>query len=92
MRLVVHELEKEDLIYKHADLRSPSGYSSIGPKRYFFCRTDAIFQSWNPADDAREVVKFLLNVGQEAVSIAKLDAELVWGPRRLNPALAFLYL
>lgn len=92
LKLVVYELEKEDLIYKHADLNSPLGFHAISPKEYFFCKTDSVFQKWDPRCDAKEIVKLLINDDQDSVSIEKLDVRLEWGPRRLNSAIAFLYL
>jgi len=91
LRLIVYELERKDLIHKHADVNSPLGFHAISPKEYFFCRTDSIFQDWNPQEDAKEIVRFLINSKKNSISIEKLDAHFGWGPRRLNSAIAFLH-
>jgi len=91
LRLVVYELERKDLIHKHADANSLLGFHAISPKEYFFCRTDSIFQDWNPQEDAKEIVRFLINSKKNSISIEKLDAHFGWGPRRLNSAIAFLH-
>ncbi len=90
LKLVVYELEKKDLIYKHASGNSPLGFSSIGPKEYFFCKTDSIFQNWHPRYDAKEICN--LGVNKDQLSVQEIDGQLKWGPRRLNSAIAFLHL
>ena len=92
LKLVVYELEREDLIFKHASMNSPLGFHAISPKEYFFCRTDSIFQEWSPKHDAKEIVKLLIDGKHDSIAVEKLDVQLKWGPRRLNSAIAFLHL
>lgn len=90
LELVVFELENEDLIYKLVSASSPLGFHAIGPKEYFFCKTDSVFQKWDPRRDAEEIVKLLVSDDEDSVSTEELDAQLEWGPRRLNSATASL--
>ena len=90
LKLVTYELEKEDLIHKIRSASSPLGFYAISPKEYFFCKTDSLFQKWYPQNDAKEIVKLIINEDQEIISVEKLNAQLKWKPRRLNSAIAFL--
>ena len=90
--LAIYELEKSGLIYKHVSVNSPFGWHTIGPREYFFCMTDHIFQNWNPKTDGKSVIRLLLGRNDIAANLEELDKGLGWGPRRLNSALAFLYM
>jgi hypothetical protein len=92
LRLAVYELEKARLIYKHASVNSSMGWHAIGPREYFFCSTDHLFQTWNPKSDAEAVIRFLLDRNEDAFNLEELDSALQWGPRRLNSAVAWLYM
>ncbi|HHT9124900.1 MAG TPA: hypothetical protein ACFYD6_03675 [Candidatus Brocadiia bacterium] len=85
LKLVVHELEKEDLIHRHP-------YAIISPKKYFFCKTDRLFQKWDPVQDAKKVVELLVDNKQDSASPEYVDRQFKWGPRRLNSAIAYLHL
>lgn len=92
LKLVVYELERENLIFKHASINHPLGFHAIGPKEYFFCRTDDIFQEWSPKHDAKKIVNLLVDGKHDSIAVEELDAQLKWGARRLNSAIAFLHL
>lgn len=91
LKLVVYELEKEDLIYKRIDMSSRLGFAGIGPTEYFFCKTDIIFQKWDPKSDAKEIVKLFIKNNQDSATTEELDRKLKWRLRRLNSAIVFLY-
>jgi|GEM_PF-4909656 len=92
LRLVLYELERQDLVYRHESATAQSGYSSISPKEYFFCRTDSIFQKWNPEDDAVGVIRFLVGESEQSIVSKTLDIQFKWGARRLNSVIAYLHL
>jgi len=89
LNLVVHELERADLVKTAADANSPSGWHMLGPTGDFFWKTDALFRSWNPRDDAREICK-RAEPPDNGFALQKLAQDLGWEPRRLNAALAFM--
>jgi hypothetical protein len=93
LKLVAHVLHQENLIHRLADANSTLAFSDICPTEDFFWRTDHIFQGWNSEVDARSVCKLLLDkdVSDPAANTHELECELGWPPRRLNPALAYLY-
>ncbi len=91
LELIVYELVKEGLIYKRIDTSSRLGFAGIGPTEYFFCKTDSIFQKWDPKSDAKEIVKLFIKNNQDSATTEELDRKLKWGPRRLNSAIVFLY-
>lgn len=92
LRRIIYELERTGLIFKDSSANAPEGWVRIAPTRQFFCRTDALFQNWNPEKDALSIVKRMDLDDQERCSVAELEARLVWGPRRMNPALAYMEL
>ena len=53
---------------------------------------DSIFHLWDPWCDAKEFIKYLHYNTQESVLVEELDKYLQWGPRRMNSAIALLYL
>ncbi len=67
--------------------RSEPPWGAIGPHHFFFCRTDALFQPWDPETDAREICKQARQI--RVVDSPQLDLKLGWGPRRLNSAVAY---
>ncbi len=93
LKLVAYELKKEGMVCLRKDMNSPIGFRSIYPANDFFWKSDHIFQEWNPRDDAREICKFVINNERDCQSArTQLLAESFnWKPRRLNPALAYLY-
>lgn len=92
LRLVTYELEKEELIYRHVSANSPIGFHQISPRDYFFCKTDKLFQAWNPMQDADDIIQHIVSKKEDAVGLQELDQIFKWGPRRINPAVAYLYL
>lgn len=87
--LALYELEQNDLIYKHPDMNSRHGFGKIGPRSYFFCRTDHLFKSWWPQKDAELIIHQFVN--GEAVRLMDIDSKFNWGARRLNSAVAYLH-
>jgi hypothetical protein len=92
IKLAVYELKKNDLIYDAPDARSPLGFHAIYPKEYFFCKTDCMYQSWDPKSDALEIIKLLIAEKDGMMSVENIDTAFTWGPRRLNSSIALLYL
>lgn len=92
LRLVTYELEKQELIYRHVSASSPIGFHQISPRPYFFCKTDRLFQAWNPEQDADEIIQHIIGKKEEVVSLQELGQIFKWEPRRMNPAVAYLYL
>lgn len=87
---VVYELKRTGLIALRLDPSTPLGFYSIFPTEYFFCKTDHLFQKWNPKSDAIEIVRLLQKEKKESIWVQELDKILKWGRRRLNPALAYM--
>jgi hypothetical protein len=91
LRLVSHELKKGDLIFLRSDINSPIGFCGIYPTNEFFYKTDHLFQEWNPEMDARQLCKLAIDKFSAYASVSELEKDIHWGPRRLNPALAYLF-
>ena len=86
----MHELESDDLIKRHKGARGPKGIKAISPNDHFFCRTDFLFQNWNPSNDAETIVKFMIKEKKKIMPAKEIDNSLNFGFRRLNSAIAFL--
>ncbi len=91
LKLVSYELEKELLVYRHPDASSPLGFHAVAPRDYFFCKTDRLFQKWDPETDAKKIIKKLILENEEAEQLSKIDEMFGWGPRRLNSAIAYMH-
>ncbi len=91
LEVVVYELQKADLIHRLPSGNAPKGWHAISPKDFFFCRTDRLFQPWDPSLDAMELIVVLISKTDESANLAELDSHFGWGPRRLNSAVAFLH-
>ena len=72
------------------DARADLPWDAIGPYHFFFCRTDALFQPWDPEADAKEICRQARQT--RVVNSAELDTHLRWGPRRLNSAATYAQL
>jgi hypothetical protein len=55
-----------------------------------FVQFDEFWMGWNPQDDALELASRMLNDPGFPADPRLIDQLLGWGPRRLNPAMAFL--
>jgi hypothetical protein len=88
LRAVVAELKRVDLILVMDNCNAPEElpWEIIGPEESFFCRTDSIFQSWNPEEDAREICR--RSKAERVFQVTLLD-DLGWTPRRINSAAMF---
>jgi len=86
LRATVYELKRADLIFVEDNFNAPPHlpWECLGPSQSFFSRTDVIFQSWNPAADAKEICRRARPA--QGYDAAELDQALKWGPRRFNPA------
>lgn len=91
LKLVSYELEKELLVYRHPDANSPLGFHAVAPRDCFFCKTDKLFQKWDPENDAKKIIKKLILENEETEHLSKIDEIFGWGPRRLNSAIAYMY-
>lgn len=65
-------------------------YRPVIPLPELFVKFDPLWKDWDPAADALEVATGMINDSQFPTDPAKIDERLGWGPRRLNPAIAFL--
>jgi hypothetical protein len=86
LEATVLELRRAGLIVTRGaeDVQADRSWEAIGPYHFFFCRTDALFQHWDPEADAKEICRRSRET--RVVSSAELDSHLRWGPRRLNSA------
>jgi len=66
------------------------GFSRVSPTEQLFFDTDLSLKGWKTENDARVLAATAVNTQKESVSLAELDQLLSWGPRRLNPAAAYL--
>ena len=89
LTLVIKELERADLAKATVDPNAPSGWGTVGPTDNFFWKTDAVFQKWNPEDDARMLCG-RAEPPDNGIAAHTLAQDLGWEPRRLNAALAFM--
>lgn len=62
----------------------------VFPHNQLFWETDQVLKGWNPLEDARNLSSLLVNSKQDGANIPSLDAQLGWGPRRINPATTYL--
>lgn len=67
-----------------------AGFSSLWAVPRLFIEADPVLMGWVPKNDAKAIAKALLQKNDESSNVAELEAELQWGPRRINPALAYL--
>ena len=88
LEATVLDLRLAGLIVMRKDNHAPTNppWEAIGPYHFFFCRTDALFQRWDPQADAKEICRQARRT--RVLNSAELDMELHWGPRRLNSAVA----
>jgi len=74
-------LEKQDYI---------GGDSLIYAKPALFTVFDAFSTDWNPEQDARALAIHLMNLKSMGADCEEVAKDLVWEPRRFNPAVAYL--
>jgi hypothetical protein len=67
-----------------------AGFSSLWATHRLFIESDHVLMAWVPKNDAKTIAKELLQKNDESSNLNELDAGLKWGPRRLNPAVAYL--
>lgn len=93
LRAVVHELKRAELANVLTDGNAPVElpWHSVGPSLEFFPRTDRFFQTWNPANDAREICRHPSTRARRGYDARQLDGELGWNPRRFNPATVYAH-
>lgn len=60
------------------------------PKEELFVRFDALFQGWNPSEDALRVAADMVNQDARFGDVAAIAMQYGWPARRMNPAVAFL--
>jgi hypothetical protein len=90
MRMAVHELNLQGWIYKGEAIGDRLGFHSIGSKPEFFEETDVLFQKWNPAEDAKAILKFPGKENDRQINMIKVCEDYKWSQRRLNPAISYL--
>lgn len=67
-----------------------AGFSSLAATSALFIATDDALKGWNTERDARALAATLVNMGEDYASLSGADETLQWGPRRINPAAAYL--
>jgi hypothetical protein len=92
LEATVPELRRAGLIVTREGEDAPAElpWEAIGPHHFFFCRTDALFQHWDPETDAKEICGRATET--RVLNSAELDAHFGWGPRRLNSAATYAQL
>ncbi len=87
----VDELEARGLVGRSRTLSDdPIGLTMLYPEAALFTEFDQYFKDWNPSEDARLVAAELVN-GQGTADVSQLAGKLNWLPRRMNPAVEFLF-
>lgn len=92
LEATVLELRRAGLIVTRGveNAGAEPSWDAIGPYYFFFCRTDALFQQWDPEADAKEICRQATQT--RVVNSAELDTYFRWGPRRLNSAVTYAQL
>lgn len=91
MELAVHEMSKMAMIEINKNASRPCCViEGISPCEDFFWRTDRMFHPWDAEADARALCEATRNTGQDHFFPETIDQQLHWGPRRFNPALAYM--
>lgn len=83
----VDELKDEGFVGVILTINAPP---RVFPHNQLFWETDPAIRGWNPAEDAQSLSSLLVNSKQDGANIPSLDAQLGWGPRRINPAVTYL--
>jgi hypothetical protein len=66
------------------------GFIRVMPRPQLFAALDEFVKPWNPSADAKTIAAHMLSTPANGVVVQLLDAELGWGPRRMNPAVTLL--
>lgn len=69
-----------------------AGFSTLSPTALLFIETDQFVTGSDPKSDARELAVQLTKQPEGSANLSELDKQLSWGPRRINPAVAYLQL
>jgi len=69
----------------------PFGFDIVTPTDPLFEHVDLHVMGWDTASDAARVAAELVNSGERGLQSRDLAEKLNWPPRRLNPALSYLY-
>lgn len=69
-----------------------AGFSSLTATTLLFVETDPFTRGSDPKSDARELAAQLTTQPDASANLSELDKHLSWGPRRINPAVAYLQL
>jgi hypothetical protein len=86
-------LSEEDVIDALHELNAyvrVERYRPVLPLPALFVRFDPNWKDWNPAEDGLAMAAAMLNDAGFPTDPAQIDTRLGWGPRRLNPAIAYL--
>lgn len=67
-----------------------AGFSTLFPTALLFIETDPFVRGNDPKSDARELAAQLTKQPDGSANLSELDKLLLWGPRRINPATAYL--
>lgn len=65
-------------------------HERVLPKDELFAEFDKFFMKWNPEEDALRIASDLINDDNFPGSTIEAAQRYGWGPRRINPALAYL--
>lgn len=93
LALAADELEEQGWVHLNKTLNSgPAGFTTISPMYNLFFNTDLPLRGWDTEEDARVLAATAVNAKKDSVTLIELDQLLSWGPRRINPAAAYLRL
>ena len=88
-RTLLSEEDVSDALYELGDLVQED-YGSVMPTPELFVTFDRYFKAWNPATDALNLAVDMVNDASFPREPQQIAERYGWGPRRLNPAIAYL--
>jgi hypothetical protein len=88
-RTLLSEEDISDALYELGDMVEEY-YGSVYPKPELFVRFDRYFKEWDPATDALVLAADIVNDASFPREPQQIAGRYGWGPRRLNPAIAYL--
>lgn len=85
------EIQLEDALYElGTDMVRAEPHRPVIPQGELFAHFDRFWKGWDPREDALTLAASMMNDANFPTNPTQIDARLGWGPRRLNPAMAYL--
>jgi hypothetical protein len=90
--MAASELEDQYWVKLHVTMGCGAArFSTLQPRMRLFFETDPALKGWDPAEDALDLATVMVNISKnDYAQLSEADAQLGWGPRRLNPAAEYL--